>query len=292
MNTTSHPNFAAVLRGAGRLAMQWRLLLLWVAALLIPTALLGLPIWRLLASRLDHSVHAAELARHLDMNSLYDLIAAASLNGLAMAEAGVAALVLTLLLAPFLSGAMIAAARAQAPLALGNLIHGGISNYGRMLRMFIWSLVPLGIAGGLGTGAMQLAKDYAEKAILESHANLAGHAALALMVLLLALAHATVEAGRAQLAADARRRSAVKAWWQACKLACKQPLATFGVYFAFTLAGLALLALLGMLRINMPHADLPGFVAALLLTQMMAAISGWMRGARLFGLVDLAMTKR
>jgi hypothetical protein len=288
MNTTSHPNFLAVLRKAGRLAMQWRLLLLWLITLLIPTAFLALPMWRLLSAQLDHSVHAAELAHSLDMNSLYDLMAAMSLSGMAVAEAGLAAVVFTLLLSPFLSAAMIAAARAPAPLSMGHLVHGGIAGYGRMLRMLIWSLVPLGIAGGLGAGALHLAKKYAETAILEANADLANHAALALLALLLVIAHVTVDAGRAQLANDSRRRSAVKAWWQACKLICKHPAAIFGAYLAITLIGLVLLAGFGLLRINMPRADMLGLIAALLVAQLMTAISGWMRGARLFALIDLA----
>jgi hypothetical protein len=287
MKTSPHSNFTAVLRNAGRLAMQWRLLLLWLVALLIPTALLALPVWRVFAGQLDHSVHAAELAQGLDMNSLYDLIAAINLNGLAMAEAGIAALVFTLLLSPFLSATMIAVARAPAPLGFGKLILAGVAGYGRMLRMLIWSLLPLGIAGGLGVAALHWAKKYAETAILEADADLANHAAMALLALLLVIAHATVDAGRAHLAADSRRHSAIKAWWQACRLVCKYPLAAFGSYLVFTLIGLLLICLLGVLRINMPHAGTAGLIAALLLTQLITAISGWMRAARLFALVDV-----
>jgi hypothetical protein len=38
----------------------------------------------------------------------------------------------------------------------------------------------------------------------------------------------------------------------------------------------------------MPHASTAGFVAALLLTQVLAVISGWMRNARLFALIEMA----
>lgn len=58
---------------AARAALQWRLLLLWLACLLLPAALAALPVWMLLARELDHSVHVPALARALDMIALTDL---------------------------------------------------------------------------------------------------------------------------------------------------------------------------------------------------------------------------
>lgn len=61
---------------AARAALQWRLLLLWLACLLLPAVLASLPVWMLLARELDHSVHVAALARSLDMVALTDLATA------------------------------------------------------------------------------------------------------------------------------------------------------------------------------------------------------------------------
>ena len=53
--------FAAVFSGM-RTAVQWRLLLLWLLIMLIPVALVALPLWRMLSGLLDASVHSAQWA--------------------------------------------------------------------------------------------------------------------------------------------------------------------------------------------------------------------------------------
>ncbi len=44
---------------ASRAALQWRLLLLWLGLLLIPTVVAVIPLWRTLSASLDQAVHAA-----------------------------------------------------------------------------------------------------------------------------------------------------------------------------------------------------------------------------------------
>jgi hypothetical protein len=288
MNTPSFPHFSFIVRGAARFAMQWRLLLLWLAALLIPAALASFPFWRILAKSLNNSIYAAELAQRLDASTFVDLQNAAVAGGLAIVGGGVAGVFLTLLLSPLLSGAVIAAAKSSERLSFGQLIRGGITEYGRMLRLLLWAIVPFGIAGGIGVGAMHLADNYAQKAILESNADLANHAALLLLILLLFIADATLDAGRAQFAVSSKRRSAILAWWRGLKLVCKKPWTSLGLYFLFSLVGFALVGMLALVRINMPQVNVGGFVAALLITQVMIAVTVWMRGARLFALVQLA----
>jgi hypothetical protein len=288
MNTTHTQHFSTVLRGAGRFAMQWRLLLLWLAGLSIPAALTTFPVWRILANSLDHSVNAANLAQRLDINSFVDLQNAVNASGLAVVVGGFAGIIVTLLLSPLLSGAVITAAKSSERLSFGQLFGGGLTEYGRMLRLLLWAIVPLGIACGIGAGVMHWADKFAEKAILESNANLAGNAALALFVVLFFVADATLDAGRAQFALSSKRRSAIKAWWRGLKLMCKKPLSSLGLYSVLTVVGLLLAAILGVARINMPQVGAGGFVAALLVTQLMVAATAWMRGARLFALIQLS----
>jgi hypothetical protein len=288
MNSIQSQNFTVVLRDASRFAKQWRLLLLWLAVLLIPTALMTFPIWHVFANLLDHSVHAPELAQRLDSNSVGDLISAINVNAIAVHGSGIASIIVTLLLSPFLSGVVITAAKAPVQLSFGQLIHGGITEYGRLLRLLIWAIVPLGIAGGIGSGAMYLAGKFAEKAILESNADLANNAALALSVILFFVADAAVDAGRAQFALSSKRRSAIKALWQGVKLVCTRPLTSLGLYLLLTVIGFAVAGLLSVLRINLPQASVAGFAIALLLAQLTVAAIAWLRGARLFALIQLA----
>jgi hypothetical protein len=291
MNPTAPFSFAAVPRAA-RSALQWRLLLLWVLWMLIPTAILGLTLFQTLSAQMDYSVHSAEIAKQLDMTVFADLMAAHGKNAAAFNGAGIVALIVTLLISPLLSGMAATAARAPETPGFRALTAGGLTEYPRMLRMLLWSVIPLGVAFALGGMAMDASAEYGANAILESSANLADHAALALTLLLVALAHATLDAGRAELAIERRRTSAVKAWWSGCKLLFKRPLATFGVYAAITGVGLALAAMLAVGRLNVSGASMGGFIAALLLVQVTVAVLGWMRSARLFAMVELARSQR
>ena len=277
---------------AARAALQWRLLLLWVLWMLIPTAIVGLTVFQTLSVQLDYSVHAAAIARQLDMTVFADLMAAHGKNAAAFNVAGLMGLIVTLLMSPLLSGMAATAARAPETLGFRALTAGALTEYPRMLRMLLWSAVPLGLALALGSLAIDAAADMDQAAIVESDAAPFRYAALALTALLLALAHATLDAGRAALAIERRRTSAVKAWWSGCALLLRRPLAGFGMYAVISLVGFSIAAALAVARLNVSGAGLAGFIGALLLVQLAVAVLGWMRSARLFALVELARSQR
>jgi hypothetical protein len=285
--TTPAFRFAAVPKAA-RSALQWRLLLLWAIGLLLPTLAVALPFLNVLGNQLDHSVHVGALAQELDMTALADLMAALQRDSGALAGGAVVAFVLTLLVSPLLTGMVIAAARAELTLGFHGLFAGGLREYPRMLRMLAWALVPLGICIAIGGAAMDAASKYAGKAILASEGEHATMAATVLLGVLLLLAHATIDAARALLATDRRRRSVVKAWWAGCKLLARRPLATLGVYLAISVVGLLLAAVLLVARINVPHVSVVGVIGAFVLTELAVVIIAWMRSARLFAMIDLA----
>jgi hypothetical protein len=237
-------------------------------------------------------VHAAALAQQLDLVALTDLMSMHGKNAMAFTTAGVLALLVTLLLAPFLSGMAAFAARAPGAPAWRELAAGGIADYPRMLRMLVWSVVPLGLAAALGGAAMDGAAEHGAKAITAADAGLWSTLAMVLTGVLLALAHASVDAGRAQLAIERRRRSVVKAWWAGCGMLWRRPLHGLGAYLAIGVAGLGLAGALAIARLNVSGASLGGFLAALLLVQLTVAVLGWMRSARLFALVALARSQQ
>jgi hypothetical protein len=273
---------------AARDALQWRLLLWWAVLLLLPTVVATLPVWQLLSASLDHSPHAAALAQRLDMIAYADLTGAArDHDGPALGAGGVVALALTLLLSPLLTGMASAAARAPQRLASGALLAAGAQAYPRLARMLAWSVVPLGIAGLLGNWAHHLAGTAAETALREADAERAAHLAMLATVALFVLADATVDAGRAVLAADRRRTSAVAAWWRACALLLRRPLALLGIYLGVTLCGLVPAALLAFARVHVPALGTLGTVGAVVLAQLVVLVIGWMRAARLFALTAL-----
>jgi hypothetical protein len=275
-------------RSSVRAALQWRLLLWWALLLLLPTVAAALPMWKLLSASLDHSVYAARLAERLDMIAFADIVGTAREHyGPALSAGSLVALVLTLLLSPLLSGMVVAASRAPQRLGMGALLAAGAQEYPRMARMLVWSSVPLGLAGLLGAGAHYLAGQAAETAPLEGDAEHAAHLALLATAVLLLLAHATVDAGRAVLAADRRRTSAVAAWLHGCDLVLSRPLAVLGTYLAVTAAGLVIAALLAFARTRVPALGTIGTIAAVVLAQLVVLVLGWMRAARLFALVAL-----
>ncbi|KQV78542.1 hypothetical protein ASD15_22315 [Massilia sp. Root351] len=272
---------------AARAALQWRLLALWTIALLLPTLALALPFWSHFSASFDHSVHAAALAQRLDLSNIADLMSDPGRNPLAMKLGAGCALLLTLLLSPLLTGAVATAARFGGTPAMRDLFAGAVAEYPRMCRMLLWAVAPLGAALGLGGALQHLAGSGADSAITPDEGQVLRIAADAIAALLFALALATLDVGRAVLAADRRRRSAVIGWWHGLRLLARRPGAMLGSYLAISLAGLAAVAALGLARIHLPHVGTAGFLWALLLTQAIAMLLAWMRAARLFALIGI-----
>lgn len=284
----THPSTFSSLVVAARAALQWRLLVLWSALLLVPTAVLALPVWRLLGGALDHSVHATALAHAMDALHTFDLIALFKRQDATLATAGGLALAVTLLLAPFLSGLAITAARAPRPPGFRLLTTGALAQYGRMARMLVWSAVPLGAALALGGWIMQLVGNHNQDAVTEDAAGTMVMVGAVLAFLLFAVAHATVDAGRAVLALAPQRTSAVKGWWAGVRLLCRRPLALLGAWLAVGAVGLVVAAAFALLRIRLAPLA-PGAIAlGLVCTQAAALALAWSRQARLFALVALA----
>lgn len=274
------------LLSALRPALQWRLMLLWLLALLLPTLVATLPVWTMLGAAFNRSVHATALAQRLDALAIADVIGLHTQHASAINAGGTVALVITLLLSPFLTGTAITAARAPAPLGIAALAAGGVREYGRLLRMLVWAIVPLGVAAFLGGMVAGVAEQ--PGAVLESSASNAALAGSLIVALLLLLAHATLDTGRAVLALDRRRRSAVLAWCDGLGLIARRPFAIFGVYVVVTVLGLLLAGALAVARLNLPALGAGSFLGGLLLAQLAVLVLAWMRCARLFGLMELA----
>jgi hypothetical protein len=282
------PGFASALRSTGA-ALQWRLLLWWAILLLLPAIVAALPLWQLLSANLDNSVYAARLAEKLDMIAIADLMVnGRERYGAALGAGGMVALVLTLLLSPLLTGMTIAAVRAPQRLRFIPLLAAGATHYGRLFRMLIWAVVPLGIAGTIAGVAFKAAGKTAETAILETDASHASHLALLAAAIAFILLHATIDAGRAVLGNTPLRRSAFLAWWGGLKLVVRRPLATLGSYVAITVIGLVIAAALALARLHVPALGVGGTIGAFLLTQLVVIVLGFMRSARLAAMMALA----
>lgn len=269
-------------------ALQWRLLLLWLLATLVPTLLAATPMWASLQSVFGHSVHAAAIATADDMPLLFEGLGEAGKHMAWLPGTLGGSVLLALLLSPWLTGMVVASIRASRRLGFVELIAGGLSEYWRMLRMMLWSILPLGLAllvGGAVTGALHAGT---EDAILASEVETAGRIGMIVMVVLFVLAHATVEAGRGWLGADPALRSVVRAWWRGLKLLLRRPLATLLVYVVTVVASLLLATLFGWLRLGVDGVGTGAAVLSFLVGQAIVLAIAWGRIARLQGMAAIA----
>lgn len=268
-------------------AMQWRLLLLWVLLLLIPTAIVSLPFWRALSGAIDHSIHAQAWATQFNFSMLGDTMstikAGSWLNGLALL-----AMLFTLLMSPFLNGMVVGSGRAGRSLGFSHLLQCGIVEYGRMFRLMLWSILPYAIVGILIGLAMHVAGDIDDKAVLQSRADTASHIALFVAVGLFVLAQAIIESSRAAFIVDTGLRSATRALGRGFMQLLRRPFSTLLSYLLISGIGYAIAMALGIGRINTPALGFVGLVLAIVLAQLVVLVIGWVRVARLFALAEVA----
>lgn len=266
-------------------ATQWRLMVLWLAALTLPVLCATLPLLMALSERLNHSLLASRWADQGEVIHMVEILMTLGQNNFSPAAGGLTGIVLTLLLAPWLHGMVLAASRSAHRLDFGGLLRGGLGEYGRMARMTAWAFLPLGLAGGAAFGLTKWAGEHAASAILESDARLWTYLAWACGALLFFLAHSTVDAARAQLVIEPRRRSVVLAWWKATTTLARRPGRVL-LYVVITVVGCTLAALCGWARLQWPASSGAwGVVAGLMLGQLLVLALAWMRSARLFALV-------
>ncbi len=288
MTTQRKPDGLRALTGGIGAALQWRLLLLWALFLLLPTLVMALPVWSWLSGKFDHALHADAIASGFNAIAMGDALSQLDQVGGLLTVVGIIGTVIAVLLAPWLTGMTVASIRAGHRLGFAALLQQGLGEYGRMLRMSIWALLPLGLAIALGTMAMKLADKQTEQAILQSEVDTAGYVAMAVLVLLFVLAHASIEAGRGVLGANPALRSVLRAWWRGFRLLLRRPLATLIVYLGTAVLGYGLALGFVALRVQTSAASWLGLAAGLLLTQLIVAALAWGRNARLYAMADLA----
>ncbi len=285
MISSNRAGFGTFFRASGA-ALQWRLMLLWVLALLVPTVLVALPFSAFLGAQLDNSLLGANLSKGFDGGAFTDVMMALTPAAPALSSAFISGLVITLLLSPLLTGMAIAAIRSGRTLGFGELVHGGISEYGRLFRLMIIGGIVLGLAFAAAAGLTAAVSSGASEAIVEADIEGKSRWALFGAILILALVHSTVEAARAQFAADSQLRSAFRAYGRGVMQLVRRPIATFGLYLLVTVVGLALASLLGVWRLSAAST-----IIAFLITQLLALVTVWMRTARLYALAEVALDR-
>jgi hypothetical protein len=286
MNGQVKRSALAALGGGALGGLQWRVMLLWIFVTLLPTLVVSLPLWSLLDGMLGHSVHAERYAAHFDGIMFADVA-----NGMGdnkwTGMAFFAGLLLTLAISPFLTGMVVAGGRAGRALSFGALLQGGATEYGRMLRLLILSLIPYVLFGMAMHGLQSLASDKADAALLESDADLWANIALGLTLLVFVIVQCIVESARAAYIADITLRSAFRALGRGFMQFLRRPFATLLVYLVITLVGAVLAVLIASWRGHTTAAG-SGTLVAFLIVQLGVVVVAWMRTARLLALSRLA----
>lgn len=268
-------------------AMQWRLLVLWTLLLLLPTAVVVLPLWRSLAKLLDHSIHVPEWAAGFSPLMFGDTLQSMMGNAGWLSGAFLLSLLLGVLMSPFLTGMAIGAGRAGRALGFGHLLQCGIVEYGRMFRLMLWSILPYAIMAALIGMIFSMVDGIDSKAVLQSEADHAGNLALTAAIALFVLAQSIVESARAAFIADGGLRSATRAIGRGFMQLLRRPLSTLLSYLLITAIGYAIAAAIGVGRVNTPAIGAGGLATAVLLTQLAVLVMGWVRVARLFALAEV-----
>lgn len=287
MSNNTASKLGRVLVESLRAGLQWRLWLLWIAATLLCALVAALPLRGWLADIFNHSVHAADVAAGKAPMLLLDALMSRDAPLALLGQNLVVASLLMLLLSPLLAGAAVAGIRNRRS-GFGELLQAGIAYYGPMLRLLLWSAVPIGFALVATSVVLGVAEVANGDAVLASEVDTGRNIGFAVGGVLFVLAHASVEAGRGWLAADGRLRAAIKAWWRGWRMLCRRPFAVLAVYLATTLVALALAAALLALRQQLGVSDGASMLAALLAGCLAPAALAWGRIARLAGMRALA----
>jgi hypothetical protein len=264
-------------------SLQWRLLLVWWASLLLPGAIAALPVFRFLRRHLDHTTRTLDGGAFLQLaRQLHEDGAAASIE-LGLIGGGLA----LVFVSPFVAGAMVAAARADEPPRLSRLLAGAGELYGRMLRTLLLGAIPLGLAALIGAGALRAGERAVERATLESVALRYASAAVISCAIALFLGHLILDGARAQFAAEPGRRSALLALWSSARLLAHRPLRVLAVGGLGALVGLGgAVALMGL------RTRVESIVLAWILAQAGQLAVGCGRAVRIFGLAELSRADR
>lgn len=269
-------------------ALQWRLLLLWVLILLLPVAMAALPMLQALGGLLNHSTHATAWAQQFDAVMFGDVMQALGHQHATLHGALAASVLLAVLLLPWLNGMVLASGRAGRALGFGQLLQGGLSEYGRMFRLLLWSVLPYVAAGYLVQLGLDKADDVADAATLESRAMTAQHIAWWGAGVAIVIAQAWVESARAAFIADVTLRSASVAMLRGLMQLLRRPFSTLFAYLLVTLIGFALAFAAGLARVYALSVGAQGLLLGFLLGALVVIALGWTRIARLFALAEIA----
>lgn len=279
----------AIIRRAMLRALQWRALLVSPVVLLVAAAATLLPLARFFGELFHHSPRWNEITASLDSAALaavFKALRTPAADGLATAVQ--TSLVIALLFAPFLAGVALVVAETDVRPRLRPLLSGAAAYYPRLLRMQLAAVIPLGVAGAISAVVFLWASRVSDRVTSEAATHTSSRIAWLVSLLAVFVAQLVVDAGRARLAAEPARRSALFALGAGVKLVVKRPLQTLSLGLSSSLVALAVAAVLLVLRQQITQSSIAAVLLAFLVAQLAVVSIAWGHVTRLCGLVELA----
>ena len=268
---------------------HWRLMLLaWLAGL-AAAALAAAPVAMLLNEALGHQPDAAAVVAGQDIAPIIEGIMTLPDGGAMHAAARIAegvsgALLLAVLLVPWLTGMLVASLREGRALGFGELWAGGWREYGRQFRLLLVALIPWIVVGVIAAIAGAWADRGADTRILQSVGEHRQTVVLWIVGVASLLSWTSIECARAAFAADPALRSAFRAWLRGLGLMAKRPFAVLIVVLATAVIGGGVAMLLQ--KTTMPPST--SSLMAVLLAQVSVLLLWWMRITRLSALTAIS----
>jgi hypothetical protein len=285
--THARNGWGALLAGLQR-GFHPQLLLAWVLMLWLPAAIAALPAALWLYLEFGHSPMAAAMAANADATFIASALDGMQGEAVLLAASAVFALVVAVLLSPWLSGMIVAQIRTVYRLRVGGVVRAGLGEYSRMLRMLVFSTSLVAIAAALGIAAMVGIESLLARFAASPEDLAPSRIGWLLPIALVLFVHVTIEAGRGWLGADLALNSVIEAWKRGLALLWNQPGATLTVYLGTSLVGIGFALAFLRLRAFVDTGGWTGWLLAFACTQLVVASMAWGRSARLHGLADLA----
>ncbi len=226
MQTSKRRSLRSLLSESFRRASNWRLLLLYVAVTALPALIALTPLLFAIGSQLQQHPQGALWPAQLDIDTIVDLLRTISEPQWSRSiVAGLAfAVVLSLLAAPWLQGAMVSQARSPERRNWRGLMEGAGATFFKMVRVSCFGVLPLAAAGGTVAGISYFIEKETLNEVSEASAIANERMALVPMVGVVFLCFLIVDVARAVLGARLERRSAFLALCAAVWLMLRNPI--------------------------------------------------------------------
>lgn len=293
MTSTTSPRinpFSALLAGLIGSFRHWRLMLIaWLAGLLAAT-FVARPVFGLFNAALGHHPDAGHVVASQDIAPIVDSVmtlgdGAGSHGMMAIGQGLMTAVVIAVLLTPWLTGMVIASLREGRALGFGELWAGGWREYGRQFRLLLVALIPWAVVGVIALAGGFWARHGSDTQILETIAERRISILLWVVAVASFLAYTTIEAGRAAFAADNSLRSAMRAWLRGLKLILRRPFRVLLMVLVTMAIGIGVAWLLQQPALRSTTAS-GGMVWVL--AQLAVIVIWWTRIARLSALTTIS----